>query len=271
MQARDKERLWGVGSAFVFPWVFRKTCEVIDWISRGQTVMALDSNFVTSVITSRTALVLSPFIAAYFLYRATKLELAREKDDAPRILLPWRQPEPINRKLIWIKRTIAVAVLAVVSAVVFAAVLFLSVPEVPRYNPRIAVPSISQPPLIRPSSSRSPSPREQEIARIQFLVNEWAKDGFQFLAEHTIAEKRSEWTQSGMPPELFERRMANDFEEKFRDRIESLLRQLSEAGMSDETLDPLRRRATGSFIGKDLQFIRDYIRNFKKTTDGPRE
>jgi len=100
-----KEPGAGWAAAFaIFLFVFNRGLALIDWVGRGEVVMPLGPylHFLIAPWASLPELAVS----AYLVFYATRLEIRRENDELPRILLP-NEPDPMpTRRWIWIKLTV---------------------------------------------------------------------------------------------------------------------------------------------------------------------
>jgi hypothetical protein len=116
---KNWERAYGIsGSVLAGPWVFVAVWHLIDWIGRAQTAMAITPHL--GVLVNPLATLLELIGAVGLLFYATRLEHAREADDAPRIIMPFALPEKPRRHWFWLKVATAISVLACAGAVVVA-------------------------------------------------------------------------------------------------------------------------------------------------------
>src|ERR1035441_3612944 len=104
-----------VGVAFVATWMFDAGLRIIDWISRGQTMMALDPYI--HYLVAPWAILIQFLGAVALLFYATRLEHFREVDEAPRIILAYTTPEKPKKHHLWVKLSVGSAILSVVVAV----------------------------------------------------------------------------------------------------------------------------------------------------------
>jgi hypothetical protein len=110
------ERTTGIGAVVLTPlWIFIIAIHVIDWISRGQTMMALDP-YIHYLVTPWAEI--GEFILAVgLLFYATRLEHFREADEAPRIILAYTEPVKLKRHWFWLKWGIGSAILSLIVAI----------------------------------------------------------------------------------------------------------------------------------------------------------
>jgi len=90
-----------VGATLAAGWVFDAAVHLLDWISRSQTIAALDP-YVHYLVTPWA--LLTQFIAAVgLLFYATRLEHFREADEVPLIILAYTEPPKPKKHWLWLK------------------------------------------------------------------------------------------------------------------------------------------------------------------------
>lgn len=112
---RKIEQTTGIaGGVAVVLWMFNAGVRIIDWISRGQTMMTLDP-YLHYVVTP-AALVLELLGMALLLFYATRLEHVRELDEAPRVVLAYEEPQQPKRHWFWIRIGSSLALVSALGA-----------------------------------------------------------------------------------------------------------------------------------------------------------
>jgi hypothetical protein len=101
---RPTERLAGIVALFcAAPWTFKGVLMILDWISRVQTVVAVEPHL--WIFGTPLGFAVEFLVLISSLFYATRLEHSREIDETPRVILAYSNPaQPKNRR-IWIKLT----------------------------------------------------------------------------------------------------------------------------------------------------------------------
>lgn len=147
------ERAAGIGGqVLTVPWIFSAAVHVIDWIGRGQTTLTLPS-FVETLATPWANLI-ELLGAVSLLYYATRLEDARELDEAPRVILPYSKPPELRRLRIWLKLAVVVCIVSVGCA---GALSWVARPKTPASTAQPVKPALS--PLPEPAKRPLPEPK----------------------------------------------------------------------------------------------------------------
>jgi hypothetical protein len=159
------EKLAGaVAGIFTFSGVFVLVLRIIDSISRVQTLATLEP-YIHYLLTWWGQLI-ELGTAVFLVVCATRIEQAREKADAPRIILPYsRQPDPIERHRLWIKLAAGCIIVAFLCA--GSTALILSRHSTKNHDGEVSVTSnlVRTTPAVPPENTPAPGkPKSQKHA-----------------------------------------------------------------------------------------------------------
>lgn len=110
---KTKEKAAGVFAAFfTASWIFDAIVHLLDWMSRGETVLELHPY--VRYLVAPWAILVQLAGAVWLLIYATRLEQFRETDEAPRVILAYTEPEEPKRHWLWLKLGASAAALSAI-------------------------------------------------------------------------------------------------------------------------------------------------------------